>query len=77
MPHFRNVNSGQIVTHEDDVLVAKFRSWSRWEETDQAPGKTAAEKKAEAAAKKKADAEAKKKAEAASKAAEAVTDGDN
>lgn len=47
MPHFRNVNSGQSVTHEDADLVAKFRSWSRWEEID-APEVKAEVKKAPA-----------------------------
>lgn len=63
MPNFREVNTGQIVTHDDPALVAWFTSQARWEETAESPGKTDAQKKAEAAAKRKATAEAKKKAD--------------
>lgn len=73
MANFREVNTGQIVAHDDAELIAWFTSQARWAETNESPGKTDAEKKAEAAAKRKADAAAKKKAEA-DKAAETKTE---
>ena len=39
MPHFREVNTGQVVTHEDDDIVAWFKSQARWVEVDEAPAK--------------------------------------
>lgn len=45
MAHFREVNTGQVVTHEDDDIVAWFNSQSRWVEVDEAPAKKAATRK--------------------------------
>lgn len=44
MANFRNVTTGQVVSHEDDALAAWFKAQARWEETDEAPKKTTSRK---------------------------------
>lgn len=61
MPKFRNVNSNQVVEHEDAKLVNFFRKQSRWEEISDAEAKPA--KKATPKAEEK-DEDAKEPAKA-------------